>query len=455
MTAYQNCIAERSAARPAAHILGKTGVLTCWLRKLIADVDKMQTAKPFQPEIENLQSLIEGNADLRMLASAMFSEIPNEAPYGEDPTGRRQVRSYHHMLTLFNVIMMEVAPTWDMDQYATGLLGLPFTAVVAWPMATPSGRAFFLRKEVNEKLKLILDAWRDELLMTSKSLRVIHVGENGWLCRASLTALERDANAPGSTWHSFSELFECNPEGDPIHWGFRSWDDFFTRQFRDIDSIRPVGQPKRDEWLVSACESRPYALQTNVKAYDTFWLKGNHYSVKEILGCHELSDSFVGGTIFQGFLTLTSYHRWCSPVSGHIVATKIINGTYFSEPASAGFGSPLGPDPSGPDRSQVFITQVATRALIFIRAPQPIGLMCAIFVGMSDVSSCEIAKRFRSDLPSPVRKGEEIGTFRHGGSSYCLLLRKGLKLAWVPEAMPREDGHNLQVRSELAYAYAD
>ncbi|KAJ6789973.1 hypothetical protein PWT90_02929 [Aphanocladium album] len=358
-------------------------------------------------------------------------EIPNDVRYNEDPTGHQQVRSYHHMLSLFNVIMTEFAPTWNMDQYAAGLLGLPFTAIVAWPMATSSGRAFFMRKEVNKKLKVILDTWRDDLLMTSKSLHVVNTKENGWLCRASLEALECDANVDSLPWCSFAELFQCDPDRDPVHWGFRSWDDFFTRQFRDINKSRPVTQPDRDEWVAIITRS------------------------KEMLGNHALSDSFVGGTVFQGFLTLTSYHRWCSPVSGHVVATRVINGTYFSEPASAGFDSALGPDPSGPDRSQVYITQVATRALIFIEAPQPIGLMCAIFVGMSDVSSCEIATRFQVDNPTPVCKGEEIGTFRHGGSSYCLLFRNGLKLAWVPEAIPREDSRNLQVRSELAHAYTD
>ncbi len=35
-------------------------------------------------------------------------------------------------------------------------------------MATPSGYAFFLRKDVNEKLKAILNTWRDDILTTEK-----------------------------------------------------------------------------------------------------------------------------------------------------------------------------------------------------------------------------------------------------------------------------------------------
>ena len=46
------------------------------------------------------------------------------------------------------------------------------------------------------------------------------------------------------------------------------------------------------------------------------------------------------------------------------------DGTYYSETLSEGF------DPSGPNESQGYITEVATRALIFIEADNPkIGLM--------------------------------------------------------------------------------
>ncbi|ATY64523.1 phosphatidylserine decarboxylase family [Cordyceps militaris] len=456
MTVYKvshDLLLRRNIDHPPAQPRHYSKTSTTWLRDFVEDVDKRVIEQPLRPVVRDLKILIESSADIRMLASAMFDEIPNKSPYKEDPAGQRQVRCYAHMLRLFSVIVTEVVPTWDMAKYEVGLLGDPFTAILAWPMATPSGYAFFLRRDVNEKIKAILNAWRDDVLTTSKSRHVLTTAEDGWLCKASLAALEQDANAEGGTRYSFSELFECTPTEDPVHWGFKSWDGFFMRQFRDIDKVRPVGHRDKPEWVVSACEARPYALQTNVKAYDSFWLKGNRYSVMEMLDHHELAESFIGGTVFQSFLSATSYHRWCAPVSGNVVEARIVDGTYFSEATFAGFSSPLGPDPTGVDRSQAYITQVATRALIFIRAPPPIGLMCVMFVGISDVSTCDIAHRFRDGLPKPVYKGEEIGTFRLGGSSYCLLFRKDLRLSWVPGAMPRDDAHNVLVRSELAYGY--
>lgn len=458
MTVYQvshNLLQRRNVDPKPAQPRHYSQTTTSWLQDFVQDVDEKGFAQQLSPVVWDLEALIESSADLRMLASAMFDEIPDKSPYREDPVGQRQVRGYTHMLHLFNAIVTEVAPTWNMAQNEVGLLGVPFTAVLAWPMATPSGYAFFLRKDVNEKLKDVLNAWRDNVLMTSKSRYVLTTAEDGWLCKASLAALEQDGNAEDGKRYSFSELFVCTPTEDPVHWGFRTWDGFFTRQFRDIDKLRPVGHRNKPEWVVSACESRPYALQTNVKGYDSFWLKGSRYSVTEMLDHHELAEAFIGGTVFQSFLAPTSYHRWCAPVSGHVVDARVVDGTYFSQATFAGFSSPIGPDPSALNRSQGYITQVATRALIFIRAQPPIGLMCAMFVGMSDVSSCDIAHRFRDGLPKPVYKGEELGTFRHGGSSNCLLFRKGLGLAWVPGAMPRENARNVPVRSALAYGYTE
>lgn len=84
-----------------------------------------------------------------------------------------------------------------------------------------------------------------------------------------------------------------------------------------------------------------------------------------------LAEQFVGGTIYQAFLSALSYHRWHSPVSGTVVKTRLIEGTYYSETLSEGS------DPAGPNDSQGYIAEVATRALIFIEADDPaIGLMC-------------------------------------------------------------------------------
>ncbi|RSM18124.1 hypothetical protein CDV31_003046 [Fusarium ambrosium] len=425
-----------------------------WTRTFVVYVDEqyLRPEIPSWPQpIQDLSDLIESTPELRMLASAMFDEVPCKQPYLRDPAGHRQVRDYQHMLHLFSIIMTKIAPSWSMSEHGLGIVGFPFNAVLDWPMATRSGYAFFLKAEVNAKLKVILDTWRDNVLKTNKSQYVLTTDPDGWLSSKVLVTIEGETNVDGQDPLPFHKIFECDPIGDPIHWGFQCWDDFFVRKFRDMDKIRPVAFPDDPRWIVNACESRPYALQANVKEYDTFWLKGQPYSVVEMLNHHPDAGHFIGGTVFQAFLSATAYHRWSSPVAGKVIHSQVINGTYFSEPTFDGFANPEGPDQAGPDRAQGYISHVATRAMFFIDTEGPVGVICVLFVGMADVSTCEILEKFRH-FPQKVSKGEELGMFHHGGSTYCLLFPPDVNLAWVTAASPGISEKNIPIRSGLAYA---
>ena len=71
--------------------------------------------------------------------------------------------------------------------------------------------------------------------------------------------------------------YQHDPE-DP-HGGFTSWNDFFTRRLAD----------------------------------------------------GEAAAQFAGGTVYQAFLSATSYHRWHIPVPGTIARARVLDGTYYSE----------------------------------------------------------------------------------------------------------------------------
>ena len=65
--------------------------------------------------------------------------------------------------------------------------------------------------------------------------------------------------------------FKCNPK-EP-HYGFTSWDDFFTREFFH-DGVRPV--VSLDD---NPCEAAPFNIQQNIKRHDPFWIKSQPYSL--------------------------------------------------------------------------------------------------------------------------------------------------------------------------------
>ena len=93
-------------------------------------------------------------------------------------------------------------------------------------------------------------------------------------------------------------------------------DDFFNREFRD--SIRPVASPDDNSIVANACELAPYQISTAVKNRDFFWMKYQRYSLDFILNMSDLAKKFYGGTVYQAYLSATSYHWWHSPVSGTI-----------------------------------------------------------------------------------------------------------------------------------------
>lgn len=301
-------------------------VLEDWRADLIRETDALPEAAPLLPVIREFQEHIENDPELYMLFNQMFEQVPQKPPFLTDPTGKPQVRDYRHMLVLMNHILTQ-APEFN----KTGLVGFPINAILAWPMGTPAGASAFLNDKVNRQLKKILNQWAVFLASPDSRYVLDDHPEKGWFGRDAMEAMP-----------TFVEDFHCDP--DQPHHGFASWDDFFTRTFRD--GRRPVAEPDNDAVIANACESAPYRIATDVQLRDQFWIKAQPYSLLHMMDNDPLADQFVGGTIYQAFLSALSYHRWHSPVSGRIVKTRLIDGSYYAEALAQGF------DPAGPNESQ-------------------------------------------------------------------------------------------------------
>jgi phosphatidylserine decarboxylase len=79
----------------------------------------------------------------------------------------------------------------------------------------------------------------------------------------------------------------------------------------------------------------------------------------DMLDMDPLYEQFVGGTVYQAFLSALSYHRWHAPVSGKVVKAYIKDGTYFSEPLFEGLGDPAAKgaiDEEGEKTGQGYLT---------------------------------------------------------------------------------------------------
>jgi phosphatidylserine decarboxylase len=391
-----------------------------WLETLIDEV--RNNPEPLRPVMEEFRKTIENDPQIFMLFHLMFDQVPKKPPYDKDPTGQPQVRDYLHMLDLINAILVK-APEFN----KTGLVGFPINAILDWPMGTEAGFTAFLNEKVNFQFMKVLNAW-GVFLSSKDSCYVLGTDpHHGWFGSDAQQMMP-----------DFDKDFVCDP-GKPYH-GFTSWDDFFTRQFRP--GIRPVADTSDDNVIVNACESTPYKIAHHVQKQDRFWLKAQPYSLSHMLADDPLAPRFEGGTIYQAFLSALSYHRWHSPVSGTILKAYTLQGTYYSETLSEGF------DAEGPNLSQGYITEVATRAFIYIESDNPrIGLICFVAVGMAEVSTCQITVYEGQH----VNKGEELGMFHFGGSTHCLLFRPEVKLEFDLHGQTiQHPSHNIPVNARIA-----
>jgi phosphatidylserine decarboxylase len=395
-------------------------VLDLWLNDHIKAVDANPT--PLLPVVQEFKDLIEADAQIYMFFHQMFEQLPRTLKFLFNPIGCPQVRDYTHMLDLINGIMT-TAPTFN----KTGLVGFPINAILDWPMGTPGGFAAFLNDKVNSQLMKILNQWAAFLNSPDSCYVLNNDPKRGWFGRDAMAAMPH-----------FVDEFKCDPVQP--YYGFTSWDDFFTRQFQD--GQRPVASPEDDAVIVNACESAPYRIAQNVNLYDRFWIKAQPYSLKHMFADDPVSEQFVGGTVYQAFLSALSYHRWHSPISGTIVKADLVNGSYYSETPAEGF------DPAGPNDSQAYITEVATRAIILIQADDPrIGLMCVMPVGMAEVSTCEVTVA----VGQHVNKGDQIGMFHFGGSTHCLIFRPGVELVFnLHGQKPGLESNNIKINAAIA-----
>ena len=193
------------------------------------------------PVITEFRELLARDPVLRMYVERMIAEVPRTKPYQ-----KRHLESVDQLLRLINEVLT-MAPEFG-DQAVT----LPLGAILDWTMGTPAGFAAYRDPRVNAMLKKILTVWC-EFLSSSDSRYVLNDSPTGWKSDAARRAVG-------------IEQYEHDPDDE--YWGFASWNDYFTRRFKDGE--RPVDSPDDDTVIVSACEATPYSIKTDVQRRDRF-----------------------------------------------------------------------------------------------------------------------------------------------------------------------------------------
>ncbi|WP_421047860.1 phosphatidylserine decarboxylase family protein [Paraburkholderia sp. A1RI-2L] len=384
--------------------------------QIAAAARERSRSAPAAPVVRQLAELVQRDAVLRMNLSRAI----------DDALARGYELGYTDVDELMTIVdyLASYAPPFD----AQVPLATPLNLVLDWPMCMPSGYAVFRDPAFNAQLRHVLECWCGFLSGPHSRTHLTTDAPHGWFCDAAQRKMG---------------LADYRCDRSEPHWGFASWNDFFTRRLRP--GARPVEEPANPAVIVNACEASPYDVRDNCRLRERFWIKTQPYSLRDMLAgsATEIVQRFSGACVYQGYLSAFNYHRWHAPVSGTIVQAGNVSGTYYSALEAEGA------DARGLNDSQGYTTAVAARAVIVIEADEPaIGMVACVFVGMAEVSSCRIV----ASTGQHVAKGDELGFFQYGGSTYCLIFQPDVIREFSVKPPYRDNVAPLKVNTRLALA---
>lgn len=355
------------------------------------------------PSIQALKELIESNDVLTYLANNAFQQnaniVDSHQSTSEAPIPR--IPNLDVLLHGFNTIL-NIAPQFINND----LVGLPFSALVVGIDATLGGSTLFRLPMFNEKMKAILDQWSTFLVSPASSTGFSVEGQQ-WLSDAAKQQYD----------------FPIWKKDSPTLPYWKSWDSFFTRDFLDAKVSRPIAAPDSNQVVISPNDGSLFCWQPQVKRKDVFWLKGMPYSLDDILSSsdpaqneiiekYKLREMFEGGYVFQTYLNPYNFHRWWVPVNGKVLFDPlVVPGCFFSKLVLPDYGGAT-------TASTPYLAEANARGIIVFET-EDYGNVCCIPLGMSEVSTVQFDAALIQG--ATVTKGQEMGMFHYGGSSFVVI----------------------------------
>jgi phosphatidylserine decarboxylase len=187
---------------------------------------------------------------------------------------------------------------------------------------------------------------------------------------------------------------------------FKNFNEFFYRQLKP--NARPCSAPDNPKIIVSPADCRSVVFN-RIDEATKIWVKGREFSIERLLGyaypdnAHEYKNCALG--IFR--LAAMDYHRFHIPVDGVMGTPKLIEGEYYS-------ANPMA------IRSELDVYGENIKVIIPIDSVAH-GRVMVICVGSMMVGSIVIIRR----AGEPVKRAEELGYFKNGGSTILLLFEEG------------------------------
>lgn len=181
---------------------------------------------------------------------------------------------------------------------------------------------------------------------------------------------------------------------------FNSFNEFFIRKLKP--EARPV---VADSLSVASPADGKILAYENVNNAD-FYIKGFRFNVESFLDNTELAQKYKDGSMIVFRLAPPDYHRYHFPVSGTTSSSNTkIDGDYYSV-------NPLA---------------LRKKAEIFWLNKREYGVIKSRLFGdviMAEVGATMVGSMIQTYTDTTIKKGQEKGYFKFGGSTVVLLFEK-------------------------------
>lgn len=187
---------------------------------------------------------------------------------------------------------------------------------------------------------------------------------------------------------------------------FKNFNEFFYRALKP--GARPISAPDDPRVIVSPSDCRTVVFNT-IDAAQSIWIKGRDFTIERLLGDAYPQDvkRYHGGSLGIFRLAPQDYHRFHIPVDGVLDEPKTIEGEYYTVNPMA-------------IRSALDVYGENVRVIVPIDSVAH-GRVMIVCVGAMMVGSTVITRK----KGEQVKRGEELGYFKFGGSTLLLLFEPG------------------------------
>ncbi|KAL2827783.1 phosphatidylserine decarboxylase-domain-containing protein [Aspergillus cavernicola] len=232
---------------------------------------------------------------------------------------------------------------------------------------------------------------------------------------------------------------------DPPSGGWKSFNEWFSREWKDINTARPLAGQGKDSVIVHGADSMfdgHWDIVNGIVDIEILRAKGIPWPISKLL--QFAGSDYNNGGFMHAFLSPHDYHRQHAPVSGKVIRVDNIQDQVYLQVMKKRDGSGLAPgrgiirDPQevarkanlardgeyrrldAPDDAGYQWCQ--TRGLIEIQTGK-YGKVAVLPIGMAQVSSVMITVK-KDDT---VQKGDNISYFQFGGSDIVIVFEKKVK----------------------------